>query len=178
MSTSAQRNTPTDMMRGWLKGFKKNRSEESNGFATPQPQPEPANNLLGERKINNQNQPDVFYTSSIERLSVGIANWTVANFRVKQPDAYTDPDLSTIRSFLLSFSRLNPATSNESIWETIDLRSALSNSKFRLVFVLHIIGLYFHQRVFSSFSYEITSAGVSRSLKFISDQVLLQGHTE
>lgn len=161
-------------MRGWLRVLKRNRSDEGKEITSEVTQTRDTH-LLTDPKINNQKHPDVFYTSAFERLSVGIANWTVSHFRSKQPKAYTDRDVSIIRLFLRNLFRLDSTASEHSIWEKVDLESALVNSKFRLAFVLHLIGFCLHVRVFSPFSYDLPAPIVSQSLKQISDQVVIQG---
>ena len=133
------------------------------------------NSMIGDRKINNQLYPDSHYSSLLERLSVGIMDWTFTHFRGKNSRPYTIEMVEEIRTGLKKLSDANnliPATLH---WADIDLQIALTDSKFRIAFVLHVIGLYLHEKVFSPFSYEIEDFGLGYWLKRISDEVARSG---
>lgn len=132
-------------------------------------------NLVGERKINNQLNPDSYYSSTLERLSVGITDWTVTHFRGKNTREYTIEMVEEIRSGLKRLSDANNLIPPALHWVDIDLQKALSDSKFRIAFVLHVISLHLHEKVFSPFSYEIEDFGLGYWLKRISDEVARAG---
>jgi hypothetical protein len=131
--------------------------------------------LVGDRKINNQLHPDSYYASALERLSVGITDWTVSHFRGKNSREYTPEMVDEIRNGLKKLSDANNLIPPTLHWSDIDLQSALTDSKFRIAFVLHVIGLHLHEKVFSPFSYEIEDFGLGYWLKRISDEVARSG---
>lgn len=131
--------------------------------------------LVGDRKINNQLHPDSYYASALERLSVGITDWTVSHFRGKNLREYTPEMVDDIRNGLKKLSDANNLIPPTLLWSNVDLQSALTDSKFRIAFVLHVIGLHLHEKVFSPFSYEIEDFGLGYWLKRISDEVARSG---
>jgi hypothetical protein len=131
--------------------------------------------LLGDRKINNQVHPDSYYASTLERLNVGITDWTVTHFRGKNTREYTTEMVEEIRNGLKRLSDANNLIPPALHWVDIDLQKALSDSKFRIAFVLHVISLHLHEKVFSPFSYEIEDFGLGYWLKRISDEVARSG---
>lgn len=131
---------------------------------------------MGDRKINNQFHPDSYYSSALERLSVGITDWTVTHFRGKTNKEYTTEMVDEIRAGLKKLSDVNnhiPATLH---WSDVELQTVLKDSKFRIAFVLHVIGLHLHEKSFSPFSYEIEDFGLGYWLKRISDEVARSGY--
>lgn len=135
------------------------------------------NTLVGDRKINNQLHPDSFYASALERLSVGLADWTVTHFRGKNAREYTPEMVEEIRSGLKKLSEANNLIPSTLHWLDIDLQTALTDSKFRIAFVQHIISLHLHEKIFSPFSYEIEDFGLGYWLKRISDEVARSGQS-
>jgi hypothetical protein len=131
--------------------------------------------LVGDRKINNQLHPDSYYASALERLSVGITDWTVSHFRGKHSREYTSEMVEEIRTGLKKLSDANNLIPPTLHWSDVDLQVALGDAKFRIAFVLHVIGLHLHEKVFSPFSYEIEDFGLGYWLKRISDQVARAG---
>jgi len=131
--------------------------------------------LIGDRKINNQLHPDSYYSSAFERLSVGITDWTVTHFRGKSSRPYTPEMVEEIRSGLKKLSDANNLIPQSLHWVDIDLQLALTDSKFRIAFVLHVIGLHLHEKIFSPFSYEIEDFGLGYWLKRVSDEVARSG---
>jgi hypothetical protein len=133
------------------------------------------NSLIGERKINNQLHPDSFYSSALDRLSVGITDWTVTHFRGKNSKEYTVEMVEEIRAGLRKLSDANNLIPQTLHWTDVDLQRALADSKFRIAFVLHVISLHLHEKIFSPFSYEIEDFGLGYWLKRISDEVARSG---
>jgi hypothetical protein len=131
--------------------------------------------LVGERKINNQHHPDSHYSSALERLSVGLTDWTVTHFRGKSSKLYTPEMVEEIRTGLKKLSDANNLIPPSLHWVDVDLQTALTDSKFRIAFVLHVIGLHLHEKVFSPFSYEIEDFGLGYWLKRVSDEVARSG---
>jgi hypothetical protein len=131
--------------------------------------------LIGDRKINNQLHPDSYYSSALERLSVGITDWTVTHFRGKSTRPYTPEMVEEIRNGLKKLSDANNLIPQSLHWVDVDLQSALTDSKFRIAFVLHVIGLHLHEKIFSPFSYEIEDFGLGYWLKRVSDEVTRSG---
>ena len=131
--------------------------------------------LIGGRKINNQLHPDTYYSSALERLSVGITDWTVTHFRGKNSRPYTSEIVEEIRIGLKKLSDANNLIPQSLHWVDVDLQSALTDSKFRIAFVLHVIGLHLHEKIFSPFSYEIEDFGLGYWLKRVSDEVARSG---
>jgi len=130
---------------------------------------------VGDRKINNQLHPDSFYASGLERLWVGITDWTVTHFRGKNTREYTVEMIEEIRNGLKKLSESNNLIPQTLHWTNVDLQAALNDSKFRIAFVQHIISLHLHEKVFSPFSYEIEDFGLGYWLKRISDEVARSG---
>lgn len=133
------------------------------------------NSLVGDRKINNQLHPDSYYASALERLSVGLTDWTVSHFRGKNSREYRPEMVEDIRNGLKKLSDSNNLIPSTLHWSDVDLQSALIDSKFRIAFVLHVISLHLHEKVFSPFSYEIEDFGLGYWLKRISDEVARSG---
>jgi hypothetical protein len=133
------------------------------------------NNMVGERRINRQLQPDAHYSSALERIFVGLTDWTVTHFRGKNTRPYTPEMVEEIRAGLKKLSDANNLIPSSLLWTEVDLAKALQDSKFRIAFVLHVIGLYLHEKVFSPFAYEIEDFGLSYWLKRISDEVARSG---
>jgi hypothetical protein len=133
------------------------------------------NSMIGDRKINNQLNPDSHYSSLLERLAVGIMDWTFTHFRGKNSKPYTAEMVEEIRTGLKKLSDANNLIPPTLHWVDIDLQNALTDSKFRIAFVLHVIGLYLHEKVFSPFSYEIEDFGLGYWLKRVSDEVSRSG---
>ena len=131
--------------------------------------------LIGDRKINNQLFPDSYYSSALERLFVGITDWTVTHFRGKASRPYTIEMVEEIRSGLKKLSDANNLIPQSLHWIDVDLQSTLNDSKFRIAFVLHVIGLHLHEKIFSPFSYEIEDFGLGYWLKRVSDEVARSG---
>jgi hypothetical protein len=131
---------------------------------------------IGDRKINNQLHPDSYYSSLLERLSVGITDWTVTHFRGKNGREYTHEMIDEIRAGLRKLSDANNLIPEALLWVNVDLQSALTDSKFRIAFVLHIIGLHLHEKIYSPFSYEVEDFGLGYWLKRISDEVSRSGY--
>jgi len=127
------------------------------------------------RKINNQLHPDSYYNVALERLSGGITDWTVTHFRGKNTREYTASNVEEIRTGLKKFTDANHLVPETLHWVDVDLQSALTDSKFRIAFVLHVIGLHLHEKVFSPFSYEIEDFGLGYWLKRICDTVSKSG---
>jgi len=80
-----------------------------------------------------------------------------------------------IRSGLRKLSDANNLIPPSLLWAEVDLQTALQDSKFRIAFVLHVIGLHLHEKVFSPFAYEIEDFGLGYWLKRISDEVARSG---
>lgn len=133
--------------------------------------------ILGDRKINNQLHPDSYYGSALEHLSVGITDWTVTHFRGRSSREYTAETVEEIRSGLKKLSESNNLIPPTLLWTDVDLQSALRDSKFRIAFVLHVISLHLHEKIFSPFSYQIEDFGLGYWLKRICDDVTKSGHT-
>ena len=131
--------------------------------------------LVGDRKINNQLNPDFYYTSALERLSVGLTDWTVTHFRGKISRPYTVEMVEEIRTGLKKLSDANNLIPSSLHWVDVDLQAALADSKFRIAFVLHVIGLHLHEKIYSPFSYEIEDFGLGYWLKRVSDEVARSG---
>jgi hypothetical protein len=131
--------------------------------------------LVADRKINNQLHPDSYYASALERLSVGITDWTVSHFRGKNSKEYKTEMVEDIRNGLKKLSDANNLIPPTLHWSDVDLQRALVDAKFRIAFVLHVIGLHLHEKVFSPFSYEIEDFGLGYWLKRISDEVARSG---
>ena len=131
--------------------------------------------MIGDRKINNQMHPDSHYSSALERLSVGITDWTVTHFRGKNSRPYTAEMVEEIRTGLKKLSDANNLIPQSLHWVDVDLQSALTDSKFRIAFVLHVIGLHLHEKIFSPFSYEVEDFGLGYWLKRVSDEVARSG---
>ena len=131
--------------------------------------------LVGDRKINNQLHPDFYYSSALERLSVGLTDWTVTHFRGKNSRPYTAEMVEEIRAGLKKLSDANNLIPQSLHWVDVDLQHALTDSKFRIAFVLHVIGLHLHEKIYSPFSYEIEDFGLGYWLKRISDEVARSG---
>lgn len=131
--------------------------------------------LVGDRKINNQLHPDSHYSSALERLSVGLTDWTVTHFRGKNSRLYTVEMVEEIRTGLKKLSDANNLIPQSLHWVDVDLQTALTDSKFRIAFVLHVIGLHLHEKIFSPFSYEIEDFGLGYWLKRVSDEVARSG---
>jgi hypothetical protein len=132
--------------------------------------------LVGDRKINNQLHPDSYYGSALERLSVGITDWTVTHFRGKNTREYTTDMVEEIRNGLKKLSEANNLIPQALLWANVDLPAALNDSKFRIAFVQHVISLHLHEKVFSPFSYQIEDFGLGYWLKRISDEVARSGN--
>jgi hypothetical protein len=132
--------------------------------------------LVGDRKINNQLLPDFHYSSALERLSVGLTDWTVTHFRGKNSRPYTVEMVEEIRAGLKKLSDANNLIPQSLHWVDVDLQTALTDSKFRIAFVLHVIGLHLHEKIYSPFSYEIEDFGLGYWLKRISDEVARSGN--
>jgi len=133
------------------------------------------NTMVGDRKINHQLQPDAHYSSALERISVGLTDWTVTHYRGKNTRPYTPEMVDEIRSGLRKLSDANNLIPPSLLWTEVDLQTALQDSKFRIAFVLHVIGLHLHEKVFSPFAYEIEDFGLGYWLKRISDEVARSG---
>jgi hypothetical protein len=131
--------------------------------------------LVGDRKINNQVHPDSYYSSALERLWIGITNWTVTHFRGKSTREYTIEMVEEIRNGLKKLSDDNSLIPQTLHWADFDLRAALMDSKFRIAFVQHVISLHLHEKIFSPFSYEIEDFGLGYWLKRISDEITRSG---
>lgn len=131
--------------------------------------------LVGDRKINNQLHPDFYYSSALERLSVGLTDWTVTHFRGKNSRPYTVEMVEEIRTGLKKLSEANNLIPESLHWVDVDLQTALTDSKFRIAFVLHVIGLHLHEKIYSPFSFEIEDFGLGYWLKRISDEVARSG---
>ena len=80
-----------------------------------------------------------------------------------------------IRSGLKKLSDANNLIPQSLHWIDVDLQSTLTDSKFRIAFVLHVIGLHLHEKIFSPFSYEIEDFGLGYWLKRVSDEVARSG---
>ena len=80
-----------------------------------------------------------------------------------------------IRAGLKKLSDANNLIPQSLHWVDVDLQSALTDSKFRIAFVLHVIGLHLHEKIYSPFSYEIEDFGLGYWLKRISDEVARSG---
>jgi hypothetical protein len=132
-------------------------------------------NMVGDRKINHQLQPDAHYSSALERISVGLTDWTVTHFRGKITGPYSPEMIEEIRVGLRKLSDANNLIPSSLLWTEVDLQKALQDSKFRIAFVLHVIGLHLHEKVFSPFAYEIEDFGLGYWLKRISDEVTRSG---
>jgi len=128
-----------------------------------------------DRKINNQLHADSYYNLALERLSGGITDWTVTHFRGKNTREYTASNVEEIRTGLKKLTDANHLVPETLHWLDVDLESALTDSKFRIAFVLHVIGLHLHEKVFSPFSYEIEDFGLGYWLKRICDTVSRSG---
>jgi hypothetical protein len=133
--------------------------------------------MIGDRKINNQRHPDSYYSAALERLSLGIADWTVSHFRGKSPKDYTPEMIEEIRGGLKKLSEANNLIPSSLHWVDVDLQACLADSKFRIAFVQHVIGLHLHEKIFSPFSYEIEDFGLGYWLKRVSDEVARSGYT-
>jgi hypothetical protein len=131
--------------------------------------------LVGDRKINNQLHPDSYYSSALERLSVGLTDWTVTHFRGKITRPYTAEMVEEIRTGLKKLSDANNLIPESLHWVDVDLQTVLADSKFRIAFVLHVISLHLHEKIFSPFSYEIEDFGLGYWLKRVSDEVTRSG---
>jgi hypothetical protein len=131
--------------------------------------------LVGDRKINNQLHPDSYYSNALERLSVGLTDWTVTHFRGKASRPYTVEMVEEIRTGLKKLSDANNLIPQSLHWVDVDLQAVLTDSKFRIAFVLHVIGLHLHEKIFSPFSYEIEDFGLGYWLKRVSDEVARSG---
>ena len=131
--------------------------------------------MAGNRKINTQLNTDSYYASALERLAVGTADWTVTHFRGKSSRVYTIEAIEEIRSGLRKLTEANAHVPSTLHWVDVDLQRALTNSKFRIAFVLHVIGLHLHEKIFSAFSYEIEDFGLGYWLKRVADEVEKSG---